>query len=112
MIKLNGKEITLHFNMLALRKVRDYLNCKDLSEVVEKFRNMADNNGVKDLDAIIDLSAACVFYGSKEFTSIDEVMDAVTRAEDILPAATEFMNSFNAFYGIKPGEATGEAQSH
>lgn len=98
--------------------MRDALGCKNLTEVSTRFGEMIEvNEGgvkIKDLDGLIDLAALAIFHGSTEFKNLDDVMELVTDASEIMPAATEFITAFNTFYGIRTPneETTGEMHPH
>lgn len=115
-MKLGDKEFELKFTMKSLRGMRDALGCANLTEVSVKFGQMisVDANGVqiKDIDGLIDLAALAIYHGSSEFKTLDEVMELVTDASEIMPAANEFITAFNTFYGIKSEEPAGEMHPH
>lgn len=101
---INGKEITLVYNMKAIKAVQNHFGVDSFAGIPELLKTVSE-----DFVKMADFSVACIFHGCTEFGSIEEIESQVTSSEEIAPAAMEFIAAFNKFYGIKTTEKTQES---
>jgi hypothetical protein len=98
-----GKEIELAYNMKAIKSVQEHFGLQDFAELPEFLKSVGGN-----IFKLADFCVACVFYGCKEFSSIEELESLIESSEEIAPAAGLFLAAFNKFYGIKSEPESGE----
>mgnify|MGYP000863112863 FL=1 len=107
---INGKKIDLRFSMRVIKEIQEHFGIKQFSEIPEFYLSIS-----QDPFKVADFCIACVYYGCKDYESIEAVEDSIVKLEEIAPAASLFITAFNEFYGIKidpsetkPDEEPGE----